>query len=595
MHNTIRLNINFFTSKIMNRFRVSIELRVTILYFLFGFLWIVFSDHLLAGITSSKEQLSQIQTYKGWFYVLISGIFIYIIINRYLQRQRQAEKLQIETEERFRLAINAAQMGVFDLNIKTGEVIVNDFYALMLGYDPLQFHETHQKWLERLHPDDRPKIERLFDDYIAGKIPDYHLEFRQKTYSNDWKWILSIGSIVEWDADGKPLRMLGTYTDITARKISELEISRLFEESQRRLRRIESLHEIDNAITSNYHLDSTLDILTEKVKIELNVDGVVVLLFNDDENMFYHAASQGFPTSRIKNARVRMGDSLAGKAAKTRQIIQLRDAEGDLDPSFKSMMQEEGMEDYYSIALIAKEKIKGVLEIFNRSTIYPDKEWLDYFVTLAGQAALAIENAKLVDDLHIVNEDLTLAYDATLQGWSNALELRERETAGHSNRVVTLTLKLAMLFGIHEEELRHIQRGALLHDIGKMGIPDSILLKPGPLTDEEWVIMRQHPIFSYRLISQIPYLQPALDIPYSHHERWDGSGYPQGLKGEEIPLAARIFAVVDVWDALTSERPYRPAWLKKDVKKYLIDQSGRQFDPQIVEAFLNLLENKEKR
>ncbi len=579
----------------MNRLRVSIELRVTLLYFVFGFLWIVFSDHLLAGITSSKEQLSQIQTYKGWFYVLISGIFIYIIINRYLQRQRQAEKLQIETEERFRLAISAAQMGVFDLNINTGDVIVNDFYALMLGYDPQQFHETHQKWLERLHPDDRQQIERLFDDYIARKIPDYRLEFRQKTSSGDWKWILSIGSIVEWDAVGKPLRMLGTYTDITARKISELEISRLYEESQRRLRRIESLHEIDNAITSNYHLDSTLDILTEKVKAELNVDGVVVLLFNDDENMFVHAASQGFPTSRVKNARVRMGDSLAGKAAKTRQIIQLHDTEGDIDPAFKSMMQEEGMQDYYSVALISKEKIKGVLEIFNRSTLHPDKEWLDYFVTLAGQAALAIENAKLVDDLQIVNEDLTTAYDATLQGWSNALELRERETAGHSNRVVTLTLKLAKVFGIPEEELRHIQRGALLHDIGKMGIPDSILLKPGPLTDEEWMIMRQHPIFSYRLISQIPYLQPALDIPYSHHERWDGSGYPQGLKGEEIPLAARIFAVVDVWDALTSERPYRPAWLEKDVKKYLIDQSGRQFDPQIVEVFLNLLENKEKR
>jgi PAS domain S-box-containing protein len=181
--------------------------------------------------------------------------------------------------------------------------------------------------------------------------------------------------------------------------------------------------------------------------------------------------------------------------------------------------------------------------------------------------------------------ELSDAYEATLEGWSNALELRERETAGHSKRVVELTLAICRELQIPEEELIHIQRGALLHDIGKMGIPDNILLKPGPLTPDEWVVMRQHPLYAHQLLSKIPFLAPALDIPYCHHERWDGSGYPQGLRGEEIPLAARVFAIVDVWDALISNRPYRPAWTEEAAMKYLLDNSGVLFDQGIVEIF----------
>ena len=183
-------------------------------------------------------------------------------------------------------------------------------------------------------------------------------------------------------------------------------------------------------------------------------------------------------------------------------------------------------------------------------------------------------------------QELMEAYDSTLKGWSNALEMREHETAGHSQRVVNTTLELARAIGIAEMDLVHIQRGALLHDIGKMGIPDSILLKPGPLNEAEWEVMRQHPLFAYRLLSIIPYLQPALDIPYSHHEKWDGTGYPRGLKGQDIPLAARIFAVVDVWDALSHDRPYRLAWTAEAVIQYIKEQSGRHFDPRVVDAFL---------
>jgi HD-GYP domain-containing protein (c-di-GMP phosphodiesterase class II) len=211
-----------------------------------------------------------------------------------------------------------------------------------------------------------------------------------------------------------------------------------------------------------------------------------------------------------------------------------------------------------------------------------------FLKTLAGQTAIAIDNAELFNNLQQSNTELVQAYDATIEGWAKALELRDMETEGHSRRVVTLTLDLSRKMGISRDLLTHIRRGALLHDIGKMGIPDAILQKPGKLTDEEWVIMRRHPMLAFDWLSSIDYLRPALDIPYYHHEKWDGSGYPRGLKGEEIPLAARIFAIIDVYDALSSDRPYRKAWPEEKIIDYLKEESGKHFDPKVVETFLVL-------
>jgi putative nucleotidyltransferase with HDIG domain len=188
-------------------------------------------------------------------------------------------------------------------------------------------------------------------------------------------------------------------------------------------------------------------------------------------------------------------------------------------------------------------------------------------------------------------KELASAYESTLEGWALAMELREQETAGHCFRVVELTLNFARRLKIPQEDLVHIHRGALLHDIGKMGVPDSILLKPGPLTEEEWVVMRKHPAYAYELLSQIDFLLPALDIPYYHHEKWDGSGYPTGLRGEDIPLAARIFAIVDVWDALLSDRPYRDALPQQQVIEYIKGESGRHFDPGLVTVFFEMMES----
>lgn len=214
---------------------------------------------------------------------------------------------------------------------------------------------------------------------------------------------------------------------------------------------------------------------------------------------------------------------------------------------------------------------------------------LDLCYILAYQVALAVANAQLFQQAQRALDELSLAYDNTLEGWSRVLDLRDHVTDEHTRRVADLTIALARRMQVPEEQLPHIRRGALLHDIGKIGLPDAILQKPAALTDEEWVLMRTHPEIAARIINEIEYLRPALDIPYCHHERWDGSGYPRGLRGEQIPLAARLFAVVDVFDALTSNRPYRKAWMQEEALAYLQEQAGRHFDPAAVQAFIALM------
>src|SRR5206468_3793861 len=207
---------------------------------------------------------------------------------------------------------------------------------------------------------------------------------------------------------------------------------------------------------------------------------------------------------------------------------------------------------YIAVPLLAKGQVKSVLEVFHRAPLSPTREWLAFLEALAGQAAIAIDNSSMFDNLQKVNIDLVLAYDATIEGWSKALDLRDKETEGHTLRVTDLTLHLARAIGVRDADLIHVRRGALLHDIGKMGIPDQILLKPGPLSDAEWEVMKKHPEYANQMLAPIEFLRQAKHIPYSHHEKWDGMGYPRGLRGEEIPLSARIFAVADVYDALTS-------------------------------------------
>jgi putative nucleotidyltransferase with HDIG domain len=236
-----------------------------------------------------------------------------------------------------------------------------------------------------------------------------------------------------------------------------------------------------------------------------------------------------------------------------------------------------------------KNNLIGVLYVDNRAHagIFKDHD-LELISAFADQAAVAIDSARLFEDLQESHRELEKAYQATLEGWVRALDLRDKETEGHTQRVTILTQRLARSMGIEGDALVHITRGALLHDIGKMAIPDGILLKPGQLTEDERMLIQKHPVYAYEMLSPIAFLIPAIDIPYCHHEKWDGSGYPRGLRGKEIPFAARIFPVVDVWDALTSNRPYRRAMPQYEVRARIKADSGKHFDPVVVDAFMEL-------
>ncbi len=242
------------------------------------------------------------------------------------------------------------------------------------------------------------------------------------------------------------------------------------------------------------------------------------------------------------------------------------------------------------VPMLSQNNVLGVVQLqsFERNRFSDADARL--LAVVANTAATVLQNALLLEDLLSSNAQLKNAYDRTLEGWVRALDLRDQETEEHSLRVATLTFELAVRLGVAQDLLTHLWRGALLHDIGKLGVPDAILLKPGRLTDEEWVVMRRHPQLAYDMLKPISYLEFALDIPYAHHEKWDGSGYPRGLREEEIPLGARIFAVVDVWDALLSDRAYRRAWEKTTVVAHLQANSGSHFDPRVVEAFLGMVQ-----
>lgn len=344
-----------------------------------------------------------------------------------------------------------------------------------------------------------------------------------------------------------------------------------------------ALKEIGVTIGSSLDLKITLNILLNNLVSQLLIDAADVLLLDPNTLYLDFSAGRGFLTPAIQSTHVRMGEGNAGKAALERKPIII----ADLSTSLTNALKGEDFKSYVAIPLIAHGKVTGVLEIFQRNFFNPTPEWLNYLELIAGQAAIAIDNATMFDSLERSNSEMKLAYDATIEGWSRALDLRDKETEGHSQRVTDLTVRMGQAFGLHDEELVQVRWGALLHDIGKMGIVDEILLKPGPLTKKEWLIMKKHPTIAYEMLSPIRYLRLALDIPYHHHEMWDGSGYPLGLHGEQIPLAARIFAVVDVVDALRSNRPYRDSWPEKKVRGHVRSLSGTHFDPQVVEMFLD--------
>jgi GAF domain-containing protein len=367
---------------------------------------------------------------------------------------------------------------------------------------------------------------------------------------------------------------------------SALQRARQHELTQRHLERIAALHSIDQAISGSFSLSLTLHIILEQVVSQLDVDAADIFLIDPDTQQPTYAEGLGFlryqPQMGISQAR----EDLVRQVLQKRELVAIPDLHKEA-PMLVSggMFSVEGFQSYYGVPLIAKGKIQGVLEVFHRKPPRVDSEWFEFLNTFGTQAAIAIDNAALVENLRRTNLELDQAYHATLEGWVRALYLRDKSTEGHTQRVVERALKLAQAVGIPDKQLVHFRRGALLHDIGKLGVPDKILNKPGPLSAEEWILMRKHPEYAREMLQPIEFLRPALLIPYGHHEKWDGSGYPEGAKGTRIPIEARVFALIDVCDALNSPRPYREAWSENKIHQYIREQAGSHFDPQVVNTW----------
>ena len=493
--------------------------------------------------------------------------------------RKETEEALRQSEARFRAMADLSPIGIF-LTAPDGFSL----YANDQNLHQMDLSEDEAKgvgWQRAIHPEDRPEVFTRFAEAVQhGAV-----------YKGMNRYLHTDGTTVWVDVNAAPILdgdrlvgYVGTATDITNHRQAE-------EKLHRHINYLTALREVDQAIVASFDVRISLDTLISRAVALLGADAATILLIDPIANVLSSAASYGFRGPAVRTARVRLGESYAGRAALERRMVQIPNLAGDPNNFFLTgFLKGEEFVSYYGVPLIVKGEAIGVLEVFQRRLIERDEEWFEFLNTLAGQAAIAIDHATLFENLKVSTRRLSQAYDATIEGWSRAMDLRDKETEGHTQRVTDMTLRLALAMNVDEADLVQMRRGALLHDIGKLGIPDHILLKADALTEEEWQIMRQHPLYAFNMLASVDYLRHALEIPYSHHEKWDGSGYPRGLKGLEIPLAARIFAVADVWDAITSDRPYRKGWSKADALVYIQEQAGKYFDPQVVSVFLELID-----
>jgi len=484
-----------------------------------------------------------------------------------------------QSENQYRLLVENLTEGIL---VSSGGkfLYANSRAADILGYSVDEL--VGQPISLPIHPEDLDTVMDRNRRRELGEAVSSDNISRIITRNREVRWISIHALLIEWENAPATLILI---SDITENKRAEDQI-------QQQLKHMAALRAVDMAITASMDLPLTLRVLLEQVTAQLKVDAASVLLLEENTQQLAYAAGQGFITNAIRDVQLPLGRGFAGQVALQRKLIRVEDLRNqDLGVFPPRWIDNERFTAYIGVPLITKGMVTGVLEIFQRSPLGSDPVWMNFLESIANQAAIAIDNARLLKNLQTANLDLTLAYDATIEGWAHALELRDGETEGHSHRVAAMTVALASEMGLRGDDLLHIRRGSLLHDIGKMAIPDAILKKQDRLTEKDWEIMRMHPIYSVQMLSPIDFLRPALSIPQAHHEWWDGTGYPRKLKAEEIPLAARIFAVVDVWDALIYSRRYREGWEKEKVIQHIQSLSGKQFDPHVVEKFLTFIQN----
>lgn len=464
-----------------------------------------------------------------------------LVVVRDITARKQAEEVARQSQERLELALEATEAGFWDWDIPSGYDYLSPRWFSMLGYRPNEFPPSVETWRSLIHPQDAVRTNYIFEQHLAGKRPFYEAEFRMKAKDGSWRWILSRGKITRRDAEGKPVRMTGTHIDITLRKQSEAAL-RSSEEKFYKAFQISP-----DAISINRASDT----------VYLDVNHVFTQL-------------TGYAREEIIG-RTSFDLGVWAYPDERQEMVRILHEKGEVLGMEATFRRRDGQT---VIGLLAARQI----EIDGAPCV----------LTIVRD----ITDRKLADDLlrdaHI---RLKWAYEATLLGWNKALEMRDVATKRHSESCTELTLRLALAAGISDdEELTFIKYGAILHDIGKLAIPDMILNKPTPLNAEEWNILRRHPLYAQEMLTGIDYLHPVLPLVTNHHERWDGNGYPLGLSREQIPLEARIFAIVDVWDSMTTARPYRPALSRDTARAYINENAGFHFDPELVRLFLKLID-----
>jgi PAS domain S-box-containing protein len=560
-------------------------IRITAGYALFGGLWIAASDRVLEMLVLDPHRLTVLQTFKGWAFVAASAMLLAFLVGRELRERERAEQRLQGEREAARMYLDVA--GVILLVIGTDERVklINRKGAEVLGLSAEEV--IGRNWFDSFLPDQaRTEARETFQRLIAGEaLSGGEREGPVLSRGGKERRIAWFHAPVR-EPSGGISGILSSGEDITDRRHTE-------QQSACRLDQLAALHAVDLLIASTQDLRVILKQFLDLVIVQFHIDAADVLLVNRHMPVLEYAAEKGFRSAGIRRSQLRIGEGLAGRAALERRVISvpdLRDPEsGFVRPN---LIEGEGIIAYYAVPLVAKGIVKGVLELMHRSPFPLDREQEEFLESLASQAAIAIDNAALFDEIQRSNIDLLLAYDATLEGWARALDLRDRVTERHTERVSEMTVTIARAMGVREEDIVHIRRGALLHDLGKIGIPDSILRKEGPLTPEERQSMQRHPLLAFEMLRSIAYLRPALDIPYCHHEQWDGGGYPRGLKGEQIPLAARIFALADIWDAiLSTDRTYRSPMSRSQACEHIRALAGTHLDPKVVDTFLRMEEN----
>ncbi len=505
-----------------------------------------------------------------------------LVVARDVTATLAAERKLQQSEERYRMLAENATDVVYRYRVGAdpGFEYVSPSATVLTGFTAEDFYADPHLANAMMDPVDLRRVE----DAVAHDGPYLHtVRFVRK----DGTPIFIEQHVRRVPGEGgRGAALEGIVRDVTQRVLAERQIIDLNAQLEVQVSRLKTVHRLDTALLLDEPIEVVLEAILDAINAEIGTDAAAVFRLEPDGIGLRRTLTRG---AEVGVDRHEVGRGAAGAAAAGRRSVYVPDASEARDAASRNVVPIDGMRGYFALPLVSMGRLEGVLELFSREPLALDEDARVFADAVAQLTAIALQHDDLVAGLQRANADLADAYDRTIEGWARALDLKDEETAGHSQRVTDLSLRLAERLGLAHGELVHLRRGALLHDIGKMGVPDSILLKPGRLTAEEFEVIRRHPTYAVEMLRSIPFLRPALAIPHYHHERWDGSGYPHGLAGERIPLAARIFAVVDVYDALTNDRPYRSAWARADALEHIRVRAGTQFDPRVVHAFLQLV------